>query len=99
MVRRLSDGVFPVDIRTTFNDGSSVTERWDGADRWRAFRYRRGAAVSTVEVDPDRVLTLDLNITNNTWTARPRAAEASQKWALRWLTWLESVLLTYAFFA
>ena len=67
---------------------------------------RRGARSGTprrpgsrsVEVDPDRVLLLDLNYTNNSWTSRPRAAAASGKWALRWLTWLEDVLLTYAFF-
>jgi hypothetical protein len=55
--------------------------------------------VSTVEIDPDRILTLDLNYTNNSWTARPRAADAARGWALRWLTWLQTVMLTYAFFA
>ena len=99
LVRRLSDGVFPVDVRTTFEDGASVTERWSGAERWRTFRYQRGSDVRTVEIDPDRVLTLDLNYTNNSWTAHPRATEAAEKWSLRWLTWLENVLLTYAFFA
>jgi len=74
-----------------------VTERWDGRDPWKALRYVRGAPVATVEVDPDRVLLLDLNVTNNTWTATPRAAEAANRWALRWLTWFQNVLLTYAF--
>ena len=99
IVRRLGDGVFPIDVQTTFEDGSSVTERLDGAEPWHAFRYRRAARVATVEVDPNRVLTLDLNYTNNSWTATPRASDASYKWAVRWLTWLETVLLTYAFFA
>ena len=40
-----------------------------------------------------------VNYTNNSWTAEPRAAEASQKWALRWLTWVQELLLTYAAFA
>ena len=82
-MRRLGDGVFPVDVRTTFDDGSSVTERWDGRDRWHAFRYRRGARVRTVEVDPERVLTLDLNYTNNSWTAHrvPRRSPAGGRCA------------------
>jgi len=99
VVRRLGSGTFPVDVRVTFADGSSVTERWDGRDPWKALRYVRGARVATVEIDPDRVLLLDLNFTNNTWTAAPRTREAADRWALRWLTWCQNVLLTYAFLA
>jgi hypothetical protein len=99
VVRRLGTGVFPIDVRVSFGDGADVTERWDGQGEWRAFRYRRGARVTTVEVDPARVLLLDLNTTNNTWTARPRGADAARHWSLRWLIWLQNVLLTYAFVA
>jgi hypothetical protein len=99
VVRRLRDGVFPVEVRTTFDDGWSASERWDGRDHWRAFTYRRSARVRTVEIDPERILTLDLNYTNNSWTAEPRGAEVSRAWALRWMTWLQTVLVTYAFFA
>ncbi|MCC7007913.1 MAG: M1 family metallopeptidase [Acidobacteria bacterium] len=98
VARRLADGVFPVDVRITFDDGSSVRERWNDAARWRAMSFVRTAAVREVAIDPDRVLTLDLNYTNNTWSARPRAREAAGAWALRWLTWAQTVLLTYAFF-
>ena len=99
IARRLEDGVFPVDVRVTFADGSSVTQTWDGHERWRAFHYRRGSSVTSVEIDPGRMLTLDRNVTNNSWTSTPRASEAATKWATRWLTWFENVLLTYAFFA
>jgi len=99
VVRRDGDGVFPIDVRVTFDDGSSVTERWDGRERSYAFRYRRGAHVKTVEVDPDRVLLLDLNYTNNSWTAQPHAAAAADRWTLHWIAWLEQVLVTYAFFS
>jgi hypothetical protein len=99
IVNRLGDGVFPIDVRVTFDDGASVVERWDGRDRWHAFHYRRAGRVSTVEVDPNRVLLLDVNYTNNSWTARPHAAAAAQKWSLRWLTWLEELLITYSVFS
>ena len=99
IVRRLGSGVFPVDVKVSFADGADVTERWDGEAGWRAFRYRRGARVITVEVDPARVLLLDLDTTNNTWTARPSGADAARHWSLRWLIWLQNVLLTYAFVA
>jgi aminopeptidase N len=99
IARRLAEGVMPVDVKVTFADGSEVRQTWDGRDRWRAFQFRQASPVASVEIDPDRVLTLDVNYTNNSWTAHPRAGEAARKWATRWLTWFENVLLTYAFFA
>jgi hypothetical protein len=99
VLRRRGEGVFPVDVVTTFDDGQSVVARWNGASRWHTFEYRRAAPVRSVEIDPNRVLTLDLNYTNNSWTARPEAAAVARTWSLRWLMWLETLLVTYAFFA
>jgi hypothetical protein len=99
VVRRLGSGVLPVDLRVTFEDGSTATQSWDGQEPWRAFRFRRGVRVASVEVDPDYVLRLDVNRTNNSWTARPLRNAAAYKWSLRWLAWLQHQLLTYAFFA
>ena len=55
--------------------------------------------IAKVEVDPDRVLLLDVNYTNNSWSAAPRGAEAAANWAMRWLTWAQELVLSYAFFA
>jgi hypothetical protein len=99
VLHRLGEGVFPVDVVTTFDDGQSISARWHGGDRWHTLRYRREARVRSVEIDPGRVLTLDLDVTNNSWTAAPDGPEVSRDWSLRWLMWLETVLLTYAFFA
>lgn len=98
-VERRGDGVFPVDVRVSFEDGATVTERWDGRDPRHVFHYRRASRVVTVHVDPDRILTLDVDAVNNSWTATPRADDASRRWATRWLAWFENLLLTYAFFA
>jgi hypothetical protein len=95
-VRRIGTGVFPVDVKVAFADGTSVTEKWDGRDAWRAFPYSK--AIATVEVDPGRVLLLDINRTNNSWTSAPRTEHAVKRWVLRWVTWAEEVLLSYAFF-
>jgi len=59
---------------------------YDGASRARS-----------VQVDPQRILLLDGNYTNNSRTLEPRASEASLKWSLRWMAWLQDALLTYAF--
>ena len=95
-VRRLADGVFPVAVRVT--SGGTVRQfDWDGRDRWTTFQFVDAEPVTRVVVDPERVLLLDLNFTNNSWTSQPRGPDAAAKWAARWLTWAQEVLLTYAF--
>lgn len=98
VVRRYGEAIFPVDVETTFKNGQKVTERWDGAERRTIYTYERPSQAVSVRVDPNRVLLLDVNYTNNTRTLQPRASEASLKWGLKWLVWLQDVMLTYAFF-
>ena len=98
-VSRLGDGIFPVDVLVTFDDGETVREAWDGADRWKQFTYTKaGGAVSAV-VDPDQVLLLDMNFTNNSRTLEPKTAQAARKWTLKWMVWLQDALLTLGLFA
>ncbi len=96
--RRFGDAIFPVDVETSFKNGEKVTERWDGKERRTIYTYERPSQAVSVRVDPNRVLLLDINYTNNTRTLQPRAGEASLKWALKWLVWLQDVMVTYAFF-
>jgi hypothetical protein len=96
VVRRYGEARFPVDVAVTFADGERVVERWEGQERWRAYEYTGGGA-SNVWVDPERVLLLDTNRTNNSWTAQSRGADAATKWSLAWTAWLQDLLLTWAF--
>ena len=98
IVRRYGEAVFPVDVAVTFTDGEEVRVRWDGQARWQQFTFDRAAPAERVEVDPDRVLLLDVNYTNNSKTRAPRSDEASTKWMLKWMVWLQDLMLTYAFF-
>jgi hypothetical protein len=98
VVRRHGEATFPVDVLTTFEDGSELREQWDGAARWKQFTYEGMARAVSAQVDPDRVLLLDVNYTNNGRTLRPRGAEAAAKWSLSWMLWLQDLLLTHAFF-
>ncbi len=98
VVQRVGDAVFPVDVVTTFADGAEVRERWDGVDRRVVYEYERPTPASTVRIDPERVLLLDVNYTNNSQTLQPRAREASLKWSLTWMMWLQELMLTYGFF-
>ena len=98
VVRRYGDGTFPVDVLTELEDGSTRRETWDGAGRWTAFTYERDTRGTRAFVDPDRVLLLDTNVTNDGRTLTPKAARAATKWTLTWMVWLQDVLLTYGFF-
>ena len=98
VVRREGEAYFPVDVLVTFEDGSTARERWDGRDRWKLFGFERKSRAVSAQVDPDRVLLLDVNVTNNSRTLAPRAAAASGKWAMRWMVWLQDLLVTYGFF-
>lgn len=98
-VRRLGDGVFPVDVLVTFDNGEQVTEHWDGEARWREFTYSRKAGVQAAVVDPNRQLLLDVNFTNNSRTRHPHGSEAARKWTLKWMVWLQDALLTWGLFA
>jgi hypothetical protein len=91
-IRRWGEGTFPLSVRVTFDDGSVETEQWDGRSLSKRFRYDRPSAVHTVEVDPDHVLVLDTNSSNNSWTSTPRARPAAQKWTAKWLVWLQGVM-------
>ena len=75
-----------------------MRERWDGRDRWRMFTYDRGVEALSAQVDPERVLLLDVNYTNNSRTLEPRGGAAATKWMLKWMVWLQDLLLTAAYF-
>jgi hypothetical protein len=99
VVRRYGEAIFPVDVRVTFANGEQVNEEWSGRERWRLYSYERHSRALSAEVDPGRVLLLDINYTNNSRTLAPRAREAATKWSLKWMVWLQDLLLSWAFFA
>ena len=98
VVRRYGEGLFPVDVRVVFENNEEARWQWDGRDRWKLFEIDKPVRASFVQVDPDHVLLLDVNFTNNSATLAPRAAQAATKWSLAWLVWLQDHLLTYGFF-
>jgi Peptidase family M1 domain len=97
-VRRFGEAIFPVEVLVTFENGERVVEKWDGRDRWKLYTYERPSRARSVQVDPRRVLLLDVNYTNNSRTIQSRTAEAAEKWSLKWMVWLQDLLLTWSFF-
>jgi Peptidase family M1 domain len=98
VVRRFGEGIFPVDVRVMFDNKQHVRWQWDGRERWKLFEVVTPARAITAQVDPERVLLLDVNYTNNSKSLEPRTKAAARKWSLVWLIWLQDHLLTYGFF-
>ena len=98
VVRRIGEGVFPVDVRVVHENEQETRWRWDGRERWRVFEVEHPSRARYAQVDPDRVLLLDAHATNNSATLRPAARRAARKWSLAWLIWLQDHLLTYGVF-
>ncbi len=98
VVRRMGEAIFPVDVLVTFENGEQAREKWDGMDRWKAFTFDRATRARTAQIDPDRVLLLDVNYTNNSKTTEPKADAAATKWSLTWMVWLQDLMLTWGFF-
>ena len=99
VVRRNEDGVFPVDVQVRFENGEEVRWHWDGEERWKAYEVEKPVRAISAQVDPEHVLLLDCNYTNNSATLTSETAgRAAGKWSLTWLLWLQDHLLTYGFF-
>jgi len=98
VVRRYGEGIFPVDVRVQFENGEEARWQWDGRERWKLFEVDKPARARRAEVDPDRVLMLDVRVTNNSALLDPAAGPAATRWALAWLIWLQDHLLTSGFF-
>ena len=84
---------------TTFADGESVRDTVDGRRAGQTFEYRSPSRAVSAEVDPDRVLLLDVHHGNNGVTLDTGPAHtAAMRWTARWMIWLEDALLTYVAF-
>lgn len=99
IVSRLGEATFPVDVVVTFAAGEPIKERWDGQERFHHYTFTRPVRAVSAVVDPDRVLLLDSNFTNNSRTLQSEAGPVATAWSLKWLVWLQDSLLTWAFFA
>jgi Peptidase family M1 domain len=98
VVRRHGGGIFPVTVLLVFEDGSEERIAWDGKERWRLFAVERPVKLRHAIVDPERVLLLDVDYTNNSRAREPAAGTAVVKWSSRWMTWLQDLLITFTFF-
>jgi len=111
LVRRLGEMVFPAVVRVKFEDGTEVREVWEVHDpalpaegapaglnqyRWKKFKYAKKVVLA--EVDPDHAWNLEVPRTDNSYRAQPNAL-AADKWYLRWVVWIQNVMMGFSYFS
>lgn len=96
VVQRLAEMRFPVTVLVKFEDGSQVREQWDGQYRWRKFKYLGRPKIVSAQLEPEWAL--DIHHTNNSALAEP-VRLAAEKWYLRWVYWIQNVLMAFSFFS
>ncbi len=96
-VQRKDDFVFPVDVKIAFDDNQSVTEHWDGRDRWVRYVYDRESQIVSAEIDPEHQVWLDRDLFNNSYTSESdnRATKKlsnilgfASEWMVQLLAWM-----------
>jgi hypothetical protein len=97
VVHRKGDFIFPVDTMIKFDNGESVTEHWDGKDRWVRYTYDKKAKLVSAQIDPDNAVRLDKDFFNNSYVAEE---DTRARWKIincwtwvtqmlsQWLAWL-----------
>jgi hypothetical protein len=91
-LQRKEDFVMPVDVEIKFENGETMREHWDGADRWTKFGpYDKKTKIASAELDPDHKIHIDRNDFNNSYTAEANvkpARKVSNYWmfATQWVS-------------
>jgi hypothetical protein len=62
---------FPVDVALELDDGSVIRRRHDGRTRWQWMDVEGKSPLRAVEVDPEKKVLLDDNLTNNSRRKKP----------------------------
>ena len=97
VIRRLQDGILPVEVLLRFENGEELREVWDTQALWKEYRLVKPAKLDFAAVDPDHKLLLDINYTNNSQRLTARATLPAVKWASKWMIWLQDYLHTLLF--
>ena len=79
-------------VVTRFEDGTVAEDWWDGRVAEFALTYSGPARAVSVSVDPDAMLLLDRDRSNNT-RAPAHLTETGARLAASWFVWLQDVML------
>ncbi|MBN1542967.1 M1 family metallopeptidase [candidate division KSB1 bacterium] len=98
VLQRKGELTLPVDIEISLENGEILRQTWDGKELWHRIEWSSSVAIQKVEIDPERKIMLDANLSNN---ARYRKSDSSAalKWSGLWMGWLQHLFEVMAFFS
>lgn len=73
-ITRESDGNLPLEVRLVFENGDTIDQYIDSPQLAQKLEIVKESKIKEVVLDPERKLLLDINWTNNSWTADSRTA-------------------------
>jgi Peptidase family M1 domain len=88
----------PVTVELRFDDGRVLRRRWRGDRRWARWTFTGAARLTSAEVDPDHLMTLDVDRLDNSQTLEPQRA-ATAKAVAQLVFWLQNLFAGAALFA
>lgn len=104
-VVRLGSGIFEVagegdrersmPVLVRFADGTELRDWFDGAAPSSTMVYTAKSPVVQAAVDPEMMLLLDVNRTNNTLASASPIRPLGIRLALHWMSWLQHTMLAY----
>jgi hypothetical protein len=88
-VERLGDMILPTEISVQFTDGSEELIPWSGQEKSKLYKFDK--AISSVKVDPQNKLLLDLNFNNNSKAIDPSML-VFKKYAMKIMFWIQNMM-------
>jgi hypothetical protein len=95
VVRQLGDIEAPVVVEARFADGSTLANTWDGVGGYKLFEHKTSSKLLAVEVDPERLFLIDLNVNNNGRVLEPNH-ETTRALAAYSQFWTQNVLSAWS---
>ncbi|MBO0724817.1 MAG: M1 family metallopeptidase [Blastocatellia bacterium] len=89
------DGVIEYQL-TDSKDGRQWSETWAIKDRWKKFKFTTRSKLVTAEIDPERKVLLDANLTNNCKTDSSGVGGAV-RWSSGAMYWVQAIMQTLSF--
>jgi len=89
------DGVIEYQF-TDSGDGRQWSDAWAIKDRWKKFEFTTGSKLVTAEIDPERKVLLDANLTNNSKTDSIGVGGAV-RWSSGAMHWVQAILQAFSF--
>jgi len=90
VIRRAGEVVIPVEAVIELKNGEKIKQIWDGKERWHKIEIETDSKIKSAIIDPDNKIALDININNNSLTARS-CDSVMMKLSTQCLFWLETL--------